>query len=94
MTQHTTPARLSAEDRALLEEIATFNGESISDAIRRSIRTEHALLNLAKIRDRRREIAFLNAYGEQFAETYQARVAELAERRRLLLGEDSPLLVR
>lgn len=94
MTQHTTPARLSSQDRALLEEIATFNGESISDAIRRSIRTEHALLEVAKTGEPGRYVDFAHRHQDEYAETYRTRVDELAERRRALMGDASPLLVR
>jgi hypothetical protein len=94
MTQHTTPARLSLEDRSLLEEIATFNGESISDAIRRAIRTEHAVLTAAKTGEPGRFVDFAHEYQDRHDETYKRRVAELHEQRRMILGEDSPLLVR
>lgn len=94
MTQHTTPARLSAQDRAMLEEIAVFNNETISDAIRRAIRTEHALLEVLKTGEKARIEQFIFDAGQQYGSTYRKRVAELHERRRALLGDASPMLVR
>lgn len=86
MTTHHTPARLSQEDRNRLDEISIFNDETASDAIRRAIRTEYALLQACKesaLAPERVAAEFYDAYEA----TYQTRVAELNERRRMLLGD-------